>query len=133
MQVKSIDNPENKLTWDVRPATWPIKNQSSCRSKIQYLCGQLLRKKFPFDPILEDITIPGTRLSLDFFLPQRKKVFEIQGLQHDEINSFFHKTEADFSKQQERDKSKEFFCDLNLFSLVKIRSVKEMEEILGIK
>lgn len=133
MQVKSIDDPEKKIVWDVRQTSWPVKNQASCRSKIQYLCGQLLKKKFPFDPILEDITIPGTRLSLDFFLPQRKKAFEVQGLQHDEINSFFHKTEADFNNQQIRDKNKEFFCDLNSLTLIKIRSVQEMEKILGIK
>ena len=88
MQVTSVNNPSKRIVWDLRPATWPMKSKAACRSKIQYSIGQMIYLKYPLDPILEDITIPDTRLSLDFYLPQRKIAFEIQGEQHSEMNHF---------------------------------------------
>ena len=132
MQVISVNNPIKKITWDLRKGAWPMKSKAACRSKIQYAIGQMILAKYPLDPILEDITIPDTRLSLDFYLPQRKIAFEIQGEQHTEMNPFFHETVADFENEKHRDALKELFCELNNIKLVKLHSLKEAEGYFGI-
>ena len=42
----------------------------------------------------------------DFFLPEINTVLEINGEQHYTYNKKFHKTKADFSRAQERDRRK---------------------------
>ena len=130
MKVRSIRNPENQTTWDLKPSRWPLKSKASCRSKIQYAVGVFLAEKFPFDPILEDVTIPESRLSLDFFLPQRMIAVEVQGIQHFQMNPFFHKTKADFQNQKKRDHDKDFFCELNDINLILVKSVEELKEVM---
>ena len=113
-------------TWDLKPSKWPLKSKASCRSSIQHEVGAFLSEKFPFDPLLEDVTIPESRMSLDFFLPQRMIAVEVQGVQHYQMNPFFHKTKADFQKQQKRDRDKVFFCELNSINLLTVQSVDEL-------
>jgi hypothetical protein len=125
MRVKSVNNPDQIITWNTRESNWPQKTESSCRSKIQFQIGQIIKKRYPLDPVLEDITIPDTRLSLDFFIPHRKLAVEVQGEQHDEMNPYFHKSNAEFEEQKERDEMKRFFCELNSIKLLEIRTVKD--------
>ena len=132
MKVKSIDNPNASVTWDVRQSSWPLKNKAACRSNIQYEIGQIIKSRYPLDPILEDITIPDTSLSLDFFLPNRKIAFEVQGEQHDKMNPFFHKSLAEFEDQKTRDENKRFFCELNNIRLHEVRSSNEVKKILNV-
>lgn len=132
MKVKSIENPDSTVTWDVRPSSWPLKAKAACRSNIQYEIGQIIKKRYPLDPLIEDVTIPESRLSLDFFLPNRKIAFEVQGEQHDQMNPFFHKTHADFEDQKHRDEIKRFFCELNNIKLYEVRSVSETQRILNV-
>ena len=131
MQVRTIKNPDRAIAWSLKPSQWPLKSEASCRSKVQYATGQLLLERFPLDPILEDVTIPESRLSLDFFLPQRKLAVEVQGSQHSELNPFFHKKRTDFHRQIGRDEDKRFFCDLNDIVLVTISNPDELLEILN--
>lgn len=102
-----------------------MKSSAACRSKIQFEIGKIIKQRFPLDPVLEDITIPETRLSLDFYVPHRKIAVEVQGEQHDEMNPFFHKSNADFEEQKNRDELKRFFCELNGIKIVEIRTIKE--------
>lgn len=125
MKVKSINNPGQIITWDIRESSWPMKSSAACRSKIQFEIGKVIKQRFPLDPVLEDITIPETRLSLDFYVPHRKIAVEVQGEQHDEMNPFFHKSNADFEEQKNRDELKRFFCELNGIKIVEIRTIKE--------
>lgn len=125
MKVKSINNPGQIITWDIRESSWPMKSSAACRSKIQFEIGKIIKQRFPLDPVLEDITIPETRLSLDFYVPHRKIAVEVQGEQHDEMNPFFHKSNADFEEQKNRDELKRFFCELNGIKIVEIRTIKE--------
>ncbi len=66
-------------------------------------------------------------MSLDFFLPQRMLAIEVQGEQHFQMNPFFHKSEADFQKQLNRDSQKEFFCELNNIELITAKSLNELK------
>ena len=125
MRVKSVNNPDQIITWNTRESNWPQKTVSSCRSKIQFDIGQIIKKRYPLDPVLEDITIPDTRLSLDFFIPHRKLAVEVQGEQHDQMNPYFHKSNAEFEEQKERDELKRFFCELNGIKLLEIRTIKD--------
>lgn len=111
-------------TWDTRESKWPIKTEAACRSNLQYKVGQIIKSKYPLDPILEDVTLPRSRLSLDFFLPMRKIAVEVQGKQHKSFTPFFHKTKSSFDDQLKRDEEKEFFCQLNEIDLVYIDSEK---------
>ena len=125
MRVKSVNNPDQIITWNTRESNWPQKTEASCRSKIQFQIGQIIKKRYPLDPVLEDITIPDTRLSLDFFIPHRKLAVEVQGEQHDQMNPYFHKSNAEFEEQKERDELKRFFCELNGIKLLEIRTIKD--------
>lgn len=125
MKVKSVNNPSQIVTWDLRESSWPMKSAASCRSKIQFDIGQIIKKRYPLDPILEDVTIPETRLSIDFYIPHRKLAVEVQGEQHDEMNPYFHKSNADFEEQKQRDELKRFFCDLNGIKLLELRTIKD--------
>tara|TARA_R110000765_G_scaffold223158_2_gene327303 strand:- start:2945 stop:3337 length:393 start_codon:yes stop_codon:yes gene_type:complete len=109
-------------TWDTRESKWPVKSEAACRSKLQYKVGQIIKNKYPLDPVLEDVTLPRSRLSLDFFLPMRKLAVEVQGKQHKKFTPFFHKTKSSFDAQLKRDEEKEFFCQLNEIDLVYIDS-----------
>ena len=131
MKVKSLKPPHDMITWDVRPSKWPIKSESLCRSKVQYRCGQVLKESFPHEAITEDITIPGTRLSLDFFLPLRKMAIEIQGRQHFEHVPHFHgPLKSKFIAQQQRDQQKQDFCDLNGITLYKVEDEDELRDYI---
>jgi hypothetical protein len=70
-------------------------------------------------------------MSLDFFLPQRMMAVEVQGIQHFQMNPFFHKTKADFENQKKRDVDKSFFCELNNIELIAIKSVEELREMFN--
>ena len=112
-------------TWDTRESKWPIKTEAACRSNLQYKVGQIIKIKYPLDTVLEDITLPKSRLSLDFFLPMRKIAVEVQGKQHKSFTPFFHKTKSSFDDQLKRDEEKEFFCQLNEIDLVYIDSEED--------
>jgi hypothetical protein len=52
----------------------------------------------------------GSRLKLDYYLPEFKLGYEVQGSQHDEFNAFFHDSKDAFKAQQARDERKEELC-----------------------
>jgi hypothetical protein len=131
MRVRSLKNPETFVSWDIKESSYPMKNEAGCRSKIQFKIGQILKKKYPYDPILEDVTIPESRLSFDFYLPQRKLAIEVQGEQHFEFNPFFHESEQNFQDQQKRDEDKIAFCNLNGLKLITFKAVVEAENRFG--
>lgn len=132
MKVKSLKPPHDLIVWDTRTSKWPLKSEALCRSKVQYRCGQVLKEKYPHDPIAEDVTIPGSRLSLDFYLPLRKMAIEVQGKQHTKHVPFYHgPRRGKFLKQQERDVQKEMFCELNDIILYKVQDENELKELLS--
>ncbi len=128
MKVRSINDSNESVTWDIKPSRYPIKSQAACRSKRQYEVGQILKQRYKLDSILEDVTIPGTRLSLDFYLPQRQIAVEVQGEQHGEFNPFFHEDMSDFNAQQDRDAQKLQFCELNNIKLLTFDNAEEARE-----
>lgn len=95
-------------------------------SKLQKYVGELLDKKFPQYSIQENsrpdwlISPNLTRLELDYFIPELKIAFEIQGDQHYKFIPFFHKDYADFEKRQKYDKEKRNLCEGRGIKLIEI-------------
>jgi hypothetical protein len=120
MKFKTLKGRE--VNFQLRPSQYPLRSKESSRSNSQYHLGQQLKALFPGEVILEEFPIPDTRLSLDFYLPQKRLAFEFQGSQHDEYNLFFHATKADFERQKVRDQDKRQWCNLNTIRLIEVRN-----------
>ena len=118
----------------IDPAKYPMRSRSQCKSIGQFHLGQRLRHIYGSCVILEEFSIPGSRLSLDFFIPSRKIAFEFQGIQHDEYNSFFHRDRMAFVMQKDRDRTKRTWCDDNKIRLIEVRekniTVSQLREII---
>ena len=90
------------------------------KSKFQTKIGEELKKEYPLENIYQEVYIPGEKFYLDFFIPSRYLVVEVQGKQHELHTRFFHKTKIDFNNQKNRDLRKMEWCILNGFKLVEI-------------
>lgn len=88
----------------------------------------LLKQLFPFDTVVEEFTIPGSKLYLDFFIPKQMLCLEVQGTQHYAFNAFYHRDKAGFVSSQNRDKSKVEWCELNNFDLVELPDTESDDE-----
>ncbi len=126
MRMFDIDG--NSVSANVKESRFPMKSVS--RSSLQGETGKALRVQFPFDIILEDFTIPGCKLSVDFFLPKRKIVVEVQGGQHDQFTPFFHgdkSTSTAYMDQNIRDTKKQNWAEMNGFDFVEIRTEEDID------
>jgi hypothetical protein len=74
-----------------------------------------LKKLFPLDRVLEEVTLEGTEgpLRADFFVPGRRLVVEVHGRQHYEYVPHFHRDRLGFLRHRGRDLQKREWCDLN--------------------
>ncbi len=124
--MKLLDINDNLVNVDVRPSKYPIKELS--RSSLQGETGHYLVDCFPMDVILEDFTIPGSRLSVDFFLPKRKVAIEVQGKQHNERVDHFHGpiTNFGYKNQMNRDQTKLEWCEKNKIYLIQIFTSQDL-------
>jgi hypothetical protein len=131
LKMKLYDIDDKLVNVDVRPDKYPVKFKS--RSSLQGITGEKLQERYPRDPILEDFTIPGSRLSVDFFLPHRRLVLEVQGEAHDRHVPFFHKDRVlcNFAKQVSHDRKKAEWCETNGFTLIEIRTKQDLEQLDG--
>lgn len=128
MRLFDINNQPVKV--DVRQSKYPLKAQS--KSILQKRVGEILTDIYPRDSILEEFTVPGSRLSVDFFLPKRNIVVEVQGRQHKEHVSFFHgdrELSTKYARQKSNDRIKSHWCDLNNFQMIEIEHGSTDEEI----
>lgn len=108
-----------KVNWHLTNIKYPIKGENG-RSKFQHEIYLELKKLYPYDIILEEVKIPGSRLFCDFVIPSVKLIIEAQGKQHYEFNTLFHQYYVDFVNQQNRDQMKRDFCQINNLTLVEI-------------
>ncbi len=82
----------------------------------------LLKVLFGFDPVLEEVFLPGcaTALYLDFLLPRRMLAIEVQGEQHENFVLHFHGDKDGFRKAKGRDGAKHQWAELNNITLVEL-------------
>lgn len=98
------------------------QRQKTKSSKPHRELREKLSEKYPNEIIIEEFPLPGTKPKLyaDFFLPSKKIVFEIDGSQHYEYNTFFFKNKQQFYKGMSRDRTKQKWCDENDIILIRI-------------
>lgn len=105
------------------------------RSSLHIEARKLIKELYPMTKVIEEISIPilpGQTIYFDFFIPLFKTFIEVQGQQHYEQSSLFHKNEADFLKQKKRDSDKIRWAELNEFTLIELpyNKIDEWRNIL---
>lgn len=116
MKVLGLDG--KSYTLKIEPSDVDDENRSSFHLKARSLITQI----FPLDSILEEITLPGTRLKADFLILLRRIMIEVQGKQHSEFSPHFHKNLGEFYKGKIRDEQKREWCQINKFYYVELDS-----------
>lgn len=81
---------------------------------------KILREAFPFDRILEEVPIPGTKLRADFLIPAAMTMVEVQGRQHTEHSAHLHGSYQSYLRSRRRDRRKVEFCELNDITLIEL-------------
>jgi hypothetical protein len=90
--------------------------QYNNKSGLHLAARELLSDIFPFDKVYEEVAIPVNfkqTLFADFFIFTRRLMVEINGKQHYEHTTFFHKTKKEFMLAQARDANKIEWCRIN--------------------
>jgi len=108
---------------NINLGTISINTVRELRSSLHIQARALLKELYPMTQIVEEVSIPilpGQTIYFDFFIPLFKTFIEVQGQQHYEQNSLFHKNEADFLKQKKRDNDKVRWAELNGFTLIEL-------------
>lgn len=97
-----------------------IHHRRSSASNLHKHARDVIQSVFPYDIVLEEVFIPGcnTRLFVDFFVPKRLVVVEVQGEQHSHFVEFFHGDEAGYREYRKRDNIKKQWCSINDITLV---------------
>lgn len=75
------------------------------------------------------------KFRVDFFLPKHNTIIEYHGEQHYKYAVFFHESELDFMRQQDRDNRLRDYCKMNGITLIEIpyTKIKEIDKILSKK
>lgn len=120
MEIKGLDNKIYK--WN------PLNSKRIFSSSSSYHANakNLLKRLYPFDIILEEVDLPGTKnrvhneLRADFFIPKQKLLVEVHGEQHYTFSAHFHGDEAEFQRSQLKDSNKRKWCMLNNIEYVEL-------------
>lgn len=103
---------------------WQMKRGRSKKSSSLHLKAyDLVRKIYPSEALIEEITIPLTGIKKvygDIFITRINKLIEVHGEQHYKYISFFYTSKADFLRAQKRDRDKEEWCDINGIEYVEL-------------
>ena len=110
---------------DGREHTWNPKSGGGKRSKLHQTAKKVLDNCYPYDRILEEVTLAGTsterrrsKLRGDFYLPNRNLIVEVHGKQHFEFNKFHFKDKLSFYKAKARDRDKKEWCEINEITII---------------
>lgn len=116
MKVIGLDHKE--YPWNPKSGRNPIKQPSSYHT----LARKVIRSIYKSEPLLEEVSLPGTKPTLyaDLLLPHRKVLIEVHGEQHYEHIPHFHPQKRDFLLGQKRDIKKLRWCELNNFTYIEL-------------
>jgi len=129
MRVTGLDGKEH--TWN------PSSSESSSvqKSNLHKKAKKVLDIAFPYDRILEEISLVGTNTAIrrgtlraDFFVPNRNLIVEVHGEQHFKFNNFFFKDKLSFFKATARDRDKQEWCKINDIRLVEFNYNEDIDE-----
>lgn len=125
------------LGLDGKEHSWIPSNNTieAKRSSLHEKAVLLLKEKFPFCNIIEEVVLAGTKtkfrnttLKADFFIPAKNLVVEVHGEQHFKYNNFFFNNKMEFFKAQSRDRDKKEWCEINNFHLIELLYSESIEE-----
>jgi hypothetical protein len=125
MKIKGLDGREYSLNF--------VEKRRGKVSQYHENARTLLLELFPFDKIYEEVGLPGSatskngQLTVDFFIPSKLLIIEVQGQQHEQYNSFFYPNRLDFFKAQARDRTKKEWCEINGLTLIELPYDKSNE------
>lgn len=114
---------------DGKQYKWLPKNsQKNNCSSYHLKAKELLKNLFTTDIILEEVVLPGSDLTVDFYLPLRKLGVEVQGEQHTNFTKFFHKDRLGFGKSINRDNNKAKWFQDNGFNFIALDYTENLDE-----
>ena len=129
MNIKGLDGREYSWNPSIHQA------ETEVRSSLHTKAKELLQVLFPYDRILEEVSLPGSKTAMrkstlraDLFVPNRDLIVEVHGEQHYKFNSFFHKNKMAFYKAKARDSEKREWCELNNIRLVELSYDEDIDE-----
>jgi hypothetical protein len=98
-------------------------NKKSAIKKLSKIADEVydkLHSIFKFENIISEyyVNYNNNRLYFDFYLKSLGVLIEVQGKQHFEFTTMFHKTIDDFYSQKRRDNLKVEYCEKNNLTLV---------------
>jgi hypothetical protein len=125
MKVRDLNGREH--SWNLSGHV-PPKNDTYRRSQYHLRARALLLEMFPLDQILEEVPLPGTRLTADFYLPLRKMLIEVHGEQHYKYIPHFHGNRAGFIRSKKNDANKEEWCQINNIEYIALKHTDSDEE-----
>jgi very-short-patch-repair endonuclease len=106
----------------------PPSNDTRARSELHLRVRNFLKQLFPFERILEEVPLPGSKgLTADFIILQRRLLIEAHGEQHYKFVPYFHGTDKGFADSQKRDDAKCEWACLNHLHYV-VLAFNETEE-----
>lgn len=121
LDIQGLDS--KQYVWN--PLASASKNVN--RSKLHEKARNLLAELYPYDTILEEVALPGSKdqfgkrnLKADIFLPARRILVEVHGEQHFKFNGFFFKNKLEYYKAKARDSDKRFWCEINNIELIEL-------------
>jgi hypothetical protein len=116
MKYKNLEGEEVK--W--RPKNSPRENAS----KIHQEAIKIVKELIPGALVYEECCLPlGIKktLYLDILIPDFNLAIEVDGKQHDEYISYFHKEKQSFANQKKNDVLKESWCEANNIILLRFK------------
>lgn len=120
--------------WSTESSSGLFSFTHTVPSQLQRRLGSLIRLRFSSFRIRENIrprwlTSPrGERLELDFYLPELRLAFEVQGEQHYRFTPVFHKKSDDFANQVRRDIAKRERCIALGVELIELASESDWHQ-----
>lgn len=128
--MRLLDVNGNVVNVDVRESKHPLRAKS--KSYLQKQVGLALKELIINEPILEEFPVPGSRMSVDFFVPKRQTVIEVNGPAHYTHVPIFHgdkKVSNKFAGQVKRDIKKEQWAEINGFRFITIDKEEDMVKL----
>lgn len=122
----------NGREYRIDPTQYSCNSDRENKSAPHLKCRAILKDLFPFDIIIEEFPLPGsrgagTKLYSDFFIPARGIMVEVHGKQHFEYSPFFHGSKEGFIKSKKRDKEKREWAEKNNITLIVLKD-SEIDE-----
>ena len=103
------------------PKKYLIQWDSSSKSKMQFNVKQYLKEYWLYDIVFEEFPLVGSKMTFDFYNPNKNVIVEVQGGLHLKHTPYFHgQSKSNFLSQIKRDNDKQKFCELNNIKLVEI-------------